>query len=260
MTKQVIATTHYRRPQYSKCFFEALSQCYGIEDYTILISCDYSQEHEEACLEVKKLAAEFLLRHKGLIYINSPRLGVDLNKLFIMPKAFELSNYVIFLEDDTIPSMDCLRYFECTEQLADIMSIAAILGYNRYTEIETHQQVLEKEAYAIQTHDWFTPWGWATWKDRYEEIVGMDGSVYKDHVQLTWTGEENGRHDWHWNTYIRNNDLKVLCPVLPRVQSIGAEEGEHTLSAQWHSENEYNPYGAWSQEMPEPKKEDWRLL
>lgn len=256
---KVIATTHYRRPQYSKLFFDALSRCYGIEDYTVLISCDYEHEHDAKCMQVAQLANHFLKSNKGEIFINCPRHGIDLNKLFIMPKAYELNDYVIFLEDDTIPSMDCLRYFERTEQLADKASIAAILGYNRYTEFKVHQQVLEKESYAIQTHDWFTPWGWATWKDRYEEIVGMDGSVYKERVQLTWKGEENGRHDWHWNNYIKNNELKVLYPVLPRVQSIGAEEAEHTPSAQWHSENEYNPYGAWSQKMPEPKLEDWWL-
>lgn len=257
MSKQVIATTHYRRPQYSKLFFDALSRCYGIENYTILISCDYEHEHDAKCMQVAQIAAHFLKTHKGHIFINCPRLGVDLNKLFIMPKAFEISNYVIFLEDDTIPSMDCLRYFEQAGQLSDVMSIAAVLGYNRYTEYKTHQQVLTNEAYAIQTDTGFTPWGWATWKDRYEEIVGLSGDKYKERVDDHWIGEYNGRHDWHWNTYIRNNELKVLYPVLPRVQSVGAEEAEHTPSAQWHSENEYNPYGAWSQKMPDPKPEDW---
>lgn len=247
----VIAITLYRRPKYTAQLFEALHNCYGINEFDILISCDFAPEHRVSCDEVKRQADKFAEgRPRVQVFQHEPRLGVDLNKLWLIPKAYELSDYMIFLEDDTIPAPDALRFFEAMDaKYRNDESVVSISGYNRYLELETHERVILEEPYALDQGGQFTPWGWAMWKDRYDFIVGMDGQKYLDAVG----DQANGLFDHNICRWMKENPgHRTLYPVLPRIQSIGGEMGEHTPSAEWHLEHEYNPYGSWSQPMSDP--------
>jgi hypothetical protein len=254
---KVIAITLYRRPKYTQILFDALNRCYGIEDYTIFISCDYAPEHHDACSEVQAMAHRFSNAReecKTHIYYNNPRKGIDLNKLFILPKAYEMSDYVIFLEDDTIPAPDALRYFEWCRQFGNDPSCVAVCGYERYHPMDYHEKVLTRQPYAVlKKFKSFSSWGWAMWRDRYERLYGMDGMNYIPKVD-----SPNGRFDWHISWTYREGDY-CLFSRMPRIQSIGGEMGEHTPNAAWHKENEFNPLGSWSQYMPDDT-ESWNLV
>lgn len=252
----ILTVTLYRRPQYTQQLFDNLRHCYGIEDTHTLISCDYSSDHAEACDKVIKLADEFANEHSAEIFVNDPRHGIDLNKLFILPKAFNLSEYVVFLEDDTQIAPDGLRFFaEMNHMFRDDPEVISVTGYNRIVDEPQFQHTLKEEAYHLGRGSGFTPWGWAMWKDRYEAIMG-DGAAYAER----WGAEVNGRFDWWFDHNI--NDLKrwTVYPVLPRTNHIGAEEAEHTPSAQYLVDNELSHYGAWSQEMPDPVHQIWTPL
>jgi hypothetical protein len=255
MDKKVIAITLYRRPDYTQVLFDALKKCYGIEDYMIFVSCDYDERFHEGCTKSLRIAEAFrdTFHSNTIISQNIPKLGIDLNKLYILPLAYEQSDYVIFLEDDTIPSPDALRYFEWGQHFKDNPDIIAICGYERYGDIPFHNLVLEHQAHAaFKLVNKFSSWGWALWKDRYERIYGMDGSNY-----IPFVDAPNGRFDWH--LFWQFKGLQgCIFPRLPRIQSIGGEMGEHTPNAQWHKDNEYNPLGAWCQEMPDT--DQWQLV
>jgi hypothetical protein len=254
--RKVIAITLYRRPDYTKQMLDALSQCYGIEDYHILISCDHNGQYAEDCDKVWDLARQFAAsRPKELteIFSNNPRLGIDLNKLFILPRAYALSDYVIFIEDDTIPAQDALRYFEFCAQFVSDPDCVAICAYDRYHDEDYHRRTLEKQAHAVlKRPKMFSSWGWAMSKASYERLYGMDGQKYIPNVDAP-----NGRFDWWISWNYRDNDYCIF-PRMPRFQSVGGERGEHTPNAQWHKENEYNPLGAWTQPMPDTN--DWTLI
>lgn len=251
--EKVIAVTLYRRPGYTRQLLEALAACYGIADYRLLISCDYDKAHRDACDEVVGLARDFKACQTQ-VFVNDPRYGIDVNKLFILPKAFGLSDYVIFLEDDTIPSTDALRYFEWGgRRFAEEKHVISVAGYNRYTEIAVHQRVLAEQPYEVHCGGGFCPWGWAMWKDRYERIMG-DGTEYAKR----WGPEVNGRFDCWFCNMMHEPEVSTY-PVLPRIQSVGGEQGEHTPSPEWHQAHEYNPYGAWSQPMPDVTDDPWVL-
>lgn len=263
MPSKVIAITLYRRPEQTRELLSALHRCWGIEDYRVIISCDYNDEHRDACDEVKRMAHNFLKFHAeerggtGDLSIHDPRLGVDLNKLFILPKAFEHSEYAIFLEDDTPPARDALRFFEaCDSMFRGDESVISISGYNRYLEEEEHRRVLAEEPYLLDRGGQFTPWGWATWKDRYENIVGMDGQKYKDA-----TGDQaNGLFDHNMCRWMREHgNCWTIYPVMPRTNHSAWENAEHTPNESFWRENEYAPFGAWSQDMPDPDPTLWRL-
>jgi len=255
---KVLVITLYRRPKYTQMLFDALQRCYGIEDYTVFISCDYNEEFHDGCIESQAIAHRFAQsREEGKthIYVNNPRLGVDLNKLFILPKAFQETDYLVFLEDDTIPAPDALRYFEWGRQFKDDQSIVAVCGYDRYHDMDYHQLVLREQPYTVVKKDkTFSSWGWAMWRDRYERIYGMDGMKYIPNVD-----HPNGRFDWFLFWQFQEGE-GCLFPRLPRVQSVGGEMGEHTPNPEWHRENEYNPLGAWSQDMPDIGPEVWQMV
>jgi len=232
--KKVIATTHYRRPKYSQQFFDALGKCNNIKDYLVLVHIDIDTNNFNSCVEVRKIAQSFKDSGKAgdvQIIVSHPRRGVDESKLFLLPLAFSISDYVIFLEDDTIPSKDALDWFVWAgDKYKDDTEITSITGYNRISSIEgiNPYQYEEQEA--------FIPWGWAMWEDRYEAIYGLDGNLYRSNVSNI-----NGEFDW----WARANKVKCVFPTVARIQSIGAELAEHTPSPEWHKENEFNEFGAW---------------
>lgn len=253
---KVVAITLYRRPYETRKLFEALANCHRIHDYNVLVSCDYLEEHSESCNEVLSLAYSFVDSHRGAVWQNKPRLGVDLNKLSVLPEAFLLSDYVVFLEDDTPPAQDALCYFEAMNQMfRDDKSVISISGYNRYLEQETHERVLANETYHLDRGQQFTPWGFGIWKDRYESIVGLDGEKYKKATGL----DANGLFDHNMCRWMRENQpCYTVYPVLPRTNHVGGTNAEHTKDERWLMENEFAPFTAASQPMPDCTGVEWK--
>lgn len=255
---KAIAITLYRRPDYTEQLFDALSKCYGIEEYNVSISCDYAEQYGSDCDAVFQMALEFThstpLRGSH-VWSNNPRLGVDLNKLAVMPDAFEISPYVIFLEDDTPPAKDALRYFEAMRVMFRTdPTIVSISGYNRYLEAEEHERVLRDEPYHIDRGTQFCAWGWAMFEDMYTSIIGMDGEKYKKA-----TGEQaNGLFDHNICQWMEaHQPAYTIYPVLGRTNHTGKDRAEHTPSEVYLMENEYAPFTAASQDMPDCKGVNW---
>lgn len=251
MTK-AIAITLYRRPDQTQNLFDSLSKAHGIEDYWVFITCDFKEEHEEACKEVDKLAMEFELSNTAMnveLYSgNGECKGVDLAKLFILPKAYKYSEYCVFLEDDTPIAQDGLRFFEAMYPYACQPDVVSISGYNRYLEAAEHERVLAHEKYHLDRGQQFTPWGWAMTRERYTQIIGIDGDKYKEA-----TGEKaNGLFDHNLCRWMSENQPAYsIFPVLPRTNHVGADRAEHTPSPEYLMQNEFSPFGAWSQDMPD---------
>jgi hypothetical protein len=77
---------------------------------------------------------------------------------------------------------------------------------------------------------WFTPWGWATWKDRFEEMESV------------WDFQgKNGSWDTTINHTVRK-DRWELFPTVSRIQNIGGEMGTHVPNNEWHKQHHYNEY------------------
>lgn len=259
MTK-AIAITLYRRPDQTQNLFDSLSRAHGIGDYWVFISCDFNEEHEEDCNQVSRLATEFELSSTAMTVENyggeHQRLGVDLNKLFIMPKAYRYSDYAIFLEDDTPIAQDGLRFFEAMYPYACQPDVISISGYNRYLEVSEHTRVLEHERYHLDRGTGFCPWTWAMTRDRYEQIIGIDGDKYRAD-----TGEgANGLFDHNLCRWMKENQpAYTIYPVLPRGNHVGGDRAEHTQSPEWLMEHEFAPFGAWSQDMPDCEGVEWKV-
>jgi hypothetical protein len=246
--KPTIAITLYRRPKYTRQMFEALYQCYGVKEIPISISCDYNEEYSADCNYVFDMAMEFAAGMPNCmvrVSQNNPRYGIDLNKLNVVPRAFSRGNYVILLEDDTIPAKDALQWFTAMGELyKDDQRVIAVGGYARVTEPELQNVYGSGYKWDHKLRRGFNPWGWAMWEDRWAGFYGQDGSRYKQDTGV----QANGLFD-HW---LHEKHMYYVAPYVARVQSVGGERGEHTPSPEWHRENEFNEWGIWNFDISEP--------
>lgn len=238
--KFVIAMTVYRRPDYTAQVLEALSKCYGIEKYKVFIHHDWNEEHQADCVEVERLCEEF---QKGgfaesvSMFRHQPRLGCDLSKLFVLPLAYEFSDFVIFVEDDTVPACDFLLWMEfAADKIKGHPTIASVTGYSRMDYDTCHR--ISGAPYVLDIYRYtervgFKPWTWGMWRERYDEFYGNAGRAYLETVDNV-----NGRFDW----WIHDKGYLFMYPILARTQCIGGSRAEHTPSPEWFEANEYNPH------------------
>lgn len=238
-----IAITLFRRPEYTQQVLDALLECYGIEDIPVFLSHDWSFAFDRSCQAVAEVAHRFQQRHKGPseYFVHHSKLGIDLNKLFVIPKAFESgADFVVFIEDDTVPARDLIRFMQSMAAAhVDHKDIWSVCGYNHLSEVEFGQA--RQMPYAVGVSRGFNPWLWGTWRDRWQEFYGDGGDRYKADTKH----EANGLFD-HW---LSKKDRLFVLPILPRTRLIGELMAEHTTPADW--EREHNEFGAWDLELPD---------
>jgi hypothetical protein len=214
----------YNRLEYTNKLLQHLDQCYGIEDYDITICCEPGFD------SVISLAKSFRPDQTNVI-VNSRRYGCNTNIYQCLSIGFLKNDYHIHFEDDTIPGKDCLKYFEwAKEEYRNNPFIFTISGYvnsNNHTE---HYYEKNNNINDIYTRQWFTPWGWATWKDRFKDMKEV----------WDFTGSR-GSWDVSVNSLARKNRFEI-APTVSRIQNIGAEMGTHVYSPEWHKNNHFNEY------------------
>lgn len=221
-----ISISLHNRPEYTKILFDNLNECFGIEDYNIVICAEPENN------QVIEMAKNFRPDNTKL-YINQNKYGCQANIFQCVSKGFILNpTFHIHLEDDTIPGRDLLKYFEWARQeYENDSSIFTISGYvNSNNPMENCSNSPTDDIMSIGKRQHFTPWGWGTWIDRWQAI----------------------KHDWDFGyTYegwdvnmakrLRKNRYEIY-PEISRIQNIGAKNGIHVYSEEWHSQNHYNEY------------------
>jgi hypothetical protein len=224
--KPVITVSLYKRPVYTEKILKALEKSYVYSKLKIpiIINIDPSpvlrEVHRLAYHLMPYAAIRFYGRHQGCnraIY-NCLRDG------------FEIGNYVIHIEDDILLAKDAIKWFvEEGNLYKDNKEHFSVCGYQR----ENPDRWLSEETGFTKPIDilgddialpTFYPWGWATWKDRWEGI--------KDN--WAFDGHEYGQS---WDLYVKKKlrgDRLCVLPLISRVKNIGAENGEYTPSKEWH--------------------------
>lgn len=215
MPPKVITMTLFNRPAYTKQCLQALSECVGISEYILCPTV------EPGCQEVIDLVKNVRFAEVQL-EVNADKLGCNKNIWKALDRGFKQAAFVIHVEDDVLLAPDALRFFEfCSKRYKDDPSIHTIGAF--------HREVCKPD----QMHSFFIRqaficWAWGTWKDRWEEPLGLRECWDLEHKNLGW--------DHHIHRTLRKNRGQVTCN-LSRAQNIGAENGVYTPSAEWHKEN-----------------------
>ena len=214
----------YNRPQYTERLLNNLNECYGIEDYEVLIFCEPGNK------PVENLARKFRPDQTS-VTVNPRRYGCNTNIFQCLAIGFSKNDYHIHFEDDTIPGKDCLTYFEwARDKYIDNKEIFTVSGYVNSDNKTEHYYPPSNDMELVERRSWFTPWGWATWKDRFKEMekvwdfAGARGS---------WDATIN---------HIARQERYELFPAISRIQNIGADLGTHVPNADWHKNHHFNSY------------------
>ena len=232
---KTLSISLYNRPDYTKILLGHLNECFGIDDYDITICCDPGSK------EVEKLAKAFRPSQTNVV-VNNRRYGCNTNIYQSLAIGFSKSDYHIHFEDDTIPGKDCLKYFEWAKsKYKDDSNIFTVSGYvNSDNKMECYYEK-NNNVKQVSRRCWFTPWGWATWKDRFDEMESV------------WDFQgTNGSWDVTINGSARKGRWEII-PTVARTQNIGAEMGTHVPNPEWHKSNHMNEW--WIESIKEYTEE-----
>lgn len=232
-----IVVTLCSRPAYTRRTLDALAACDGIGNFPVLLLC------EPVSREVLETAIAFGKRPgiNATVLKHESRVGCNVNTHAALQCGFEKASRVIALEDDTVPARDFLRFATWgLDTYADDASVFSICGYQRTPADELWNRE------AVIREQWFTPWGWATWRDRW------------DSVREKWPHDDR---QISWDTVIDKLTRGERCevrPVVARIQNIGGEGGTHVPSPIWHAQHHANPN--WVEITAGPPVHEWREI
>jgi hypothetical protein len=218
MLSVAIGIVLYNRPQYTRQLFSALAANDYVKQFPVYISIDFSQRTNELLAIIKRSALSIVQ-----VKINKPKRGCGLNHIDLINRIKE--DDFIILEDDTIPlAHDTLNYFYSNFPQLKGDNLFSICGYNRDGDKEC--------VYDTYTHNHFCPWGFAMTKRKWHE-------VHKQVFDKQWSGS--------WDTVIHQGiaNKNSICPMLSRIQNVGAVRGVHVPSKEWHAINHHVKFGAW---------------
>jgi len=194
---------------------EALSQCCGISDYTLVVSAEPGFRD---VLDVIK-GIKFC---NVVLNINPRVFGNSLNTLTAIGRGFEITDFfVIHLEDDVVFARDALLMFEeCAKKYRNNPHVFSVTAYNSEGCAQSEENINR-----LSFRQWFHPWGWGTWKHKYDAIAGS-------WPMRNW--------DIHINTRLRNGRFEIF-PIMSRSQNIGVTGGVHSnyYDETWYQKNHF---------------------
>lgn len=216
-----IAMPTYNRADYLRQVLAALKECDNLDKFVVVTS------EEPGCPEVSAVldAVDFvpIQRHTHPV-----RWGLSRNVTSAINLAFDLNDVAVILEDDIVPAKDFLNYVLWgLERFRDDPRVISICGYRRLKTAPDPAEV----THATMRH-WFTPWGWATWKDRWQHFYR---EVYQETDNPSWDNQ-------FCHGYVLKDERHVeIVPMIGRTQNIG-EIGTWVPSPEWQRQHQRTPF------------------
>lgn len=215
---KVITFCFYKRPDYARQCIDAVRKAKGSEQYRLIFCLDGPPRKDMRTL------CSGVTWAKVDIHQHGENIGCNRNTRFALRKGFAETDYVIHLEEDIVIGPDALILLEWYRQFyvnKKIWNVSLwrhpkgwLPGRGPFpAKWNTHQDISECDGMHI--------WGWATWKDRWEE---MD-----EH----WTtGDDTGPNQLSWDTcltrYRKSTGRVCYVPMISRAINIGEKDGTHT--------------------------------
>lgn len=205
-----ITVSGYNRPEYLGQTLAALRSCDGIESCRVAVLLDPSDESPHC--------AALAARYGFESFAYTQRVGCNAAIRYALAYGFQQmqSEFHVHLEDDTVPTRDCLQWFAWARD--------AYRDHARVMNVSGYQRISNGCLDECGARRWFTPWGWGVWRDRWKGLAA--GWVQDDAVS--------------WDVVV-NHELRAgrheVFPTVSRIQNIGAEKGTHVPSPEWHTAN-----------------------
>jgi hypothetical protein len=208
--KPCIVMTSYRRPNYTRRVLDALAVAIGMEEHTLHLFIEPGHiEKFYNMIESYPYSLD--------VHANETRLGCNANTVQALMFGAKNGDYIVAIEDDTVPDIDALEFMDFGMKLAGISSCYRAPGCSGF------------DLRATLFQEWFYPWVWAMRSDMVMEYAPQ--IVIKD--PMSWDTQLN-------HLLKRDGKLLQVCPKAARSQNIGSDEGEHVPSKHWHYQHQFN--------------------
>ena len=168
--KAPVVMIGYSRQQTLELSLQNLSRCFDVADRDISLFLDapYKPEHQQLTDALYVCACA--LKEKMLPHLRIVRrernYGVPGNLISAVSETLNLYGRIIFFEDDVLVSRTFLRFMdEALEFYEKDKRIWCING-NSGPYVRIHRDY----PYDVYLTPRNLPWGWATWKDRWEAV------------------------------------------------------------------------------------------
>ena len=213
-----IAISAYNRPEYSRRSLAAIMGAKGFspEKYSIYCSID-CDANGDINPEVYSIYASY----SGPLTLGTApiKLGCNYNVKAALELAWEDNpDFVLMIEDDIVISDDALQYIEwAAGKYKDDPSVRTIGLWGHDDGIgNPGSPVSEKDYGMAMRQNYFTCWGWGTWRDRYNEM------------NETWTTGDDS-HDTSWDVIVSSHlgERVEILPAISRAYNCGEHGGTH---------------------------------
>jgi hypothetical protein len=205
-----ITVSAYNRPEYLEQTLAGLRSCIGIDACRVVVLIDPSDEAARSAGIAARYGCESATFDR--------RAGCNQAIRTAFAYGFEQmgSEFHLHFEDDTVPCRDALRWFAwAREHYRNDPAVMNVSGYQKISNGRPGECGLRQ---------WFTPWGWGTWLDRWLGLA------------LGWARDDATSWDVIVNHALRAARYEAF-PTVSRIQNIGAEKGTHVPNAAWHTEH-----------------------
>ncbi len=209
-----VAVAACNRPEYTRRSLSAIFGMVGFEDSSIInMSIDrlFDGSINDKVVEVA--------RFFGIEpFISDKKLYCNGNIFNALSDAWsnEEAEFVIMVEDDIIVSPDAFKYMKwAAENFIDDHNIKSV-GLWNHRDGWSPSEPIANNATKIMLQEYFSVWGWGTWRDRWEQI------------RSEWTtGDDSPATSW--DVVICNNmkSKKELVPAISRSYNCGEKLGTH---------------------------------
>jgi len=210
-----IAISAYNRPEYSRRSLAAIfgAKGFSFDKYDIHCVMDCHQDGSYNP-QVYNVYNSFGITPT----VVSQKHGCN----YTVKKALELAwetkpDFVLMLEDDIIISDDALLYIEwAAERYKDDPSVRTIGLWGHNNGYSLGKELPENEHGMVMRQNYFTCWGWGTWRNRWDEMLA------------TWTTGSDS-HNTSWDVIVSSHlgDRVEILPSISRAYNCGEDGGTH---------------------------------
>ena len=151
---------------------KVISVLFKYQPSKLYLAMDAPQDEDDRAIQnrIIELVSKGFSDSKLLLIRAESNQGTGLFIPDAITKFFEFEEFGIILEDDCVPT---LTFFDYCQQLnsrrENTPQIMAICGSNLFTNGE------QGDAYCLGT--FFVPWGWATWREKWENFDRKEGNL-----------------------------------------------------------------------------------
>ena len=227
----------YNRPQYYKQVLDGLRpQIHKGIQYFCYIDGPRTPQEKTPVRVNELLAIDFAKKQfNGTVVVREKNFGCDLNIMTAVDEVIQFVDSLIIIEEDIVPCKGFMDWMEWgLENLVSTGQCQSVLAFS--TPPDKNQ-----DPSAYQFANWFTPWGWATTKDAWNDVFHSWVDVVKEvgiveaqkklldggksrHVTYAKDGTPvnfPGGWDYFCNMTYEKYGLLEAVPKVPRSFNIG---------------------------------------